>query len=102
MIWYNFCLTKRENRAEICILLHASRLWNHDDDDDDDDFVKSMDVFAMSFTILACNSRLMYLPGRLELCKCSPMPIPAHFSSFSLSSAQGVIILKPRQVPGII
>lgn len=64
MIWYNFCLTKREKRAEICILLHASRLWNHDDDDD---IVKSMDVFAVSFTILACNSRLMYLhvPGTM-------------------------------------
>lgn len=49
MIWYNFCLAKREDRAKICILLHASRLWNHDDDD----IVKSMDVFAMSFTILA-------------------------------------------------
>lgn len=62
MIWYNFCLTKREDRAEICILLHASRLWNHDDD-----IVKSMDVLAMSFTILACNSRLMYLhvPGTM-------------------------------------
>lgn len=60
MIWYNFFWVKREKRAEICILLHASRLWNHDDDDDD--IVKSMDVFAMSFTILACNSRLMLLP----------------------------------------
>lgn len=60
MIWYNFFWTKRENRAEICILLHASRLWNHDDD-----IVKSMDVLAMSFTILACNSRLMLLPGTM-------------------------------------
>lgn len=61
MIWYNFFWTKRENRAEICILLHASRLWKHDDDD----FVKSMDVFAMSFTILAYKSRLMFLPGTM-------------------------------------
>lgn len=60
MIWYNFFLTKRENRAEICVLLHASRLWNHNDD-----FVKSMDVFAMSFTILAYKSRLMFLAGTM-------------------------------------
>lgn len=43
MIWYNFCSTKREIRAEICILLHASRLWIHDDDDE---IVKSMDEFC--------------------------------------------------------
>lgn len=60
MIWYNFFLTKRENRAETCVLLHASRLWNHNDD-----FVKSMDVFAMSFTILAYKSRLMFLAGTM-------------------------------------